>query len=51
MFRPHGREGGLEVSQTEEEAEEKLVAGEGFAGDDEGDGELDLEVEGQRFDG
>ena len=41
MFNPHGSEGLLDVFEMEKETEDELVSEDGFAGDDEGEGEVD----------
>lgn len=51
MFRPHVGERELEIPETQEEPEDQLVSGDRFARDDEGQGELHVEIKGQGFDG
>lgn len=51
VVRPHARELELGVLELEDEPEEDLVPGDGLAGDDERDGELDGVVELEGFEG
>ena len=45
MFNPHGRQGTFGVFEMEEETEDELVSEDGFAGDGEGEREVDSVVE------
>lgn len=44
MFNPHGGEGTFGVFEVEEESKDELVPEDSFAGDDEGEREVDCIV-------